>query len=69
MVLVGFCVQVDVIFAIYDPDQEDDLAYKDLLYALQKREGNLIYAKQMLELDSDQESGSVFGSIKSLFAK
>ncbi len=62
-------MQVDVIFAIYDPDQEDDLAYKDLLYALQKREGNLIYAKQMLELDSDQESGSVFGSIKSLFAK
>lgn len=63
------CVQVDIIFAIYDPDQDDDLAYKDLLYALQKREGNLIYAKQMLELDSDKEGESVFSSIKSLFAK
>ncbi|BDA50970.1 Calcium uptake protein 1, mitochondrial [Coccomyxa sp. Obi] len=60
---------VDIIFAIYDADQDDDLAYKDFLYALQKREGNLIYAKQMLDLDSGNEGESVFSSIKSLFAK
>lgn len=68
MVPLGLCVQVDIIFAIYDPDQDDDLAYKDFLYALQKREGNLIYAKQMLELDHNEGEG-MFSSIRSMFAK
>ncbi len=68
MVPLGLCVQVDIIFDIYDPDQDDDLAYKDFLYALQKREGNLIYAKQMLELDRNEGEG-MFSSIRSMFAK
>lgn len=60
-------VQVDVIFAVYDRG-EDDLAYKDFLYGLQKREGNMIYAKELLEINSDTDTGqSVFSRIKSSF--
>ncbi|EIE18304.1 putative calcium binding atopy-related autoantigen 1 [Coccomyxa subellipsoidea C-169] len=58
---------VDVIFAIYDPKEQDNLAYKELLYALEKREGNMIYAKQMLDLNSDTEVQSVFSRLRSSF--
>ncbi len=60
-------MQGDVIFAIYDPKELDNLAYKELLYALEKREGNMIYAKQMLDLNSDTEVQSVFSRLRSSF--
>ena len=42
--------QVDIIFGVYATD-DGHLQYRDLLYSVQKREGNMIYSKQMLELD------------------
>ena len=42
--------QVDIIFAVFAAD-DGHLKYRDLLYSIQKREGNMIYSKQMLQLD------------------
>lgn len=58
-------LQVDIIFAVYDPSQKDDLAYRELLHALQKREGNMIYSKQMLEIDSSAEGQGVLACLRS----
>jgi len=63
------CAQVDTIFAIYDPSQQDNLAYRELLHAMQKREGNMIYAKQMLELDTDEENPGVFSQFNKFFSQ
>jgi hypothetical protein len=57
-------VQVDIIFALYDPEQRDDLAYRELLHALQKREGHMIYSKQLLELDTNSEGQGFFACIR-----
>ena len=51
--------QVDIICGVYATD-DGHLRYRDLLYSIQKREGNMIYSKQMLELDP--------ASDKSMFA-
>lgn len=50
---------------MYDPGQKDDLTYRELLHALQKREGNMIYSKQMLELDSSAEGQGILACLRS----
>lgn len=52
-------MQVDIIFAVYG-NKHGHLHHRDLLHAISKREGNIIYNKQML--------GSDKASDKSIFA-
>ncbi len=55
--------QVDIICGVYATD-DGHLQYRDLLYAIQKREGNMIYSKQMLELDPTSDK-SMFACMRS----
>lgn len=47
-------MQVDIIFGVY-ANASGELKYRDVLYAILKREGNNIYSKQMLELNSSSD--------------
>lgn len=49
--------QVDIVFGVFAAD-DGHLNYRDLLYSIQKREGNMIYSKQMLELDSASDKST-----------
>ena len=55
-------VQVDIVFGVY-ATEDGQLKYRDLLYSMRKREGNMIYAKQMFELDPNNER-SLYGCLR-----
>ena len=46
--------QVDIVFGVY-ATEDGQLKYRDLLYSMRKREGNMIYAKQMFKQDPTSE--------------
>ena len=54
--------QVDIIFGVYATD-DGHLKYRDLLYSIRKREGNMLYSKQMLELDPTSDK-SIFACLR-----
>ncbi len=60
--------QVDIIFELYgeeDREHQHNLAYKELLHAMEKREGNMLLTKQQVV-----ESGpgdSLFGCLRACF--
>ena len=56
-------MQVDICFAVYG-NEHGHLHHRDLLHAIRKREGNMIYSKQMLALDKASDK-NIFACLQS----
>ena len=57
-------MQGDICFAVYG-NEHGHLHHRDLLHAIRKREGNMIYSKQMLGLDKASDK-NIFACLQSM---
>ena len=64
------CMQVDIMFALFASEEEEGeaLAYRELLDAMQRREGSKVQPKQQARgLTAMPDMESLFGCLRSCF--